>query len=280
MSISAPASVLTGTTFTVQVIITTNGTTVAKTDPCVSKAPVTLDVYEGETYLETLQATASAGIATFGLTFPDDATYNLYARATNGDAFAAAAAATGCNSYYNLSAQKSITAVAIPATQPIAPCPDNTSCLQTFGGTGSAATLIADFGSFTATWGTYDSSFVTGCNATPVDTGSGVLDFGYTPDQSLGASPKTIIFALQASLVTKGIGLFNLCWGASATFPVLGGGTAQLQSDGLYWGVLPACGKNATGPCVLFKKSNQHNVAFLGVLAPNNGAGDPKGAFI
>ena len=44
---------------------------------------------------------------------------------------------------------------------------------------------------------------------------------------------------------------------------------------GLFTGLLPACGKNATGPCVLFKKSNQHNVGFFGVLAP--GTFDPAG---
>ncbi len=73
--------------------------------------------------------------------------------------------------------------------------------------------------------------------------------------------------ALKASLVTKGIGQFTICWSGTTPFVPLGGGALVTS------GLLPACTKGATGPCVLFKKANQYNVAFFGILAPEN---DPK----
>ena len=51
--ISGPESVQVGVAFTVQVLVTTDGTTVAKSDPCASKVAVTLDVnpaFDGGTY--------------------------------------------------------------------------------------------------------------------------------------------------------------------------------------------------------------------------------------
>ena len=62
--IAAPSSVRTGSAFTVQVLITTDGTVIAKSDPCGSKVAVTLEV-SGEPLDEPLSFTAlaSAGIA-------------------------------------------------------------------------------------------------------------------------------------------------------------------------------------------------------------------------
>jgi hypothetical protein len=83
------------------------------------------------------------------------------------------------------------------------------------------------------------------------------------------------VFALNPSIVTKGIGLYKVCWQSNILFTVLGGGDAAINNvTNLYFGDLPACKQNSTGPCVLFKTSTQHNGAFIGVLAPAN---DPKG---
>jgi hypothetical protein len=263
--ISGPESVVTGVPFTVQVLVTTDGTTVAKSDPCASKVAVTLDVnpgFDGGTLSGSFTANASAGIATFTLTIPagpaSDGPYDLFAHVGGGDL----APASGCGSYFYEPDSRTIMAVTIPASQPIAPCPDNTSCTQTTNGGFSAATLIAEEGApFTDVgWVVPDS---TNCGTgSPADPSTNsMLHFLNTTAQN----PKTIIFALAAQYVTKGVGLFNICWH--------GPGDA---SGTPFNGLLPACGKNATGPCVLFKKSNQGNVAFVGVLAPAF-PGDPSG---
>lgn len=256
--ITAPESVLTGTPFTAEVLVTTNGSTVANSDPCASKVPVTLNISNDEgLFAGPYTANASAGIATFSLTIPIDGSYYLEAYAGWGEA----APSTGCGSYSFSSGFLPVMAVTVLQDQPIAPCPDNATCLQTSSGTGSAATLVSDFGSFSASWTSAPAGGLTGCGAGPLEP-NGVLDFSY-----LGPSPKTIIMALTASLVTKGIGQFNICWSGTTPFVPLGGG-APVTS-----GLLPACTKGALGPCVLFKKSNQYNVGFFGILAPET---DPK----
>ncbi len=243
--ITAPDTVLTFQTFTVQVaVVPGEGSPLANSDPC-APVKVTLSVSLGEATPTTYMATASAGIATFNISVPLDGLYDLQATAPS----------TATCSYSDGSGN--FTAVFIPQTQPIAPCPDFVSCLQTFDLTGSAATLFADTGQFTAQFG---PGTLSGCGGGPLEA-NGMLTFSYS-----GTSTKTIVFALASSLVTKGIGLFNICWSSPTAFVPLGGG-APVNS-----GLLPACGKNATGPCVLFKKSNQNNVGFFGVLAP---PGDP-----
>jgi hypothetical protein len=266
--ISGPESVVTGVPFTVQVLVTTDGTNIANSDPCGSKVAVNLDVtpaFDGGTLSGTFTANASAGIATFTLTIPagptSDGPYFLDA-SVGGVGFAPA---TDCGSYSYAPDSRQIMAVTVPATQPIAPCPDNTSCTQTTNATTggfSAATLIAEEGAqFTDVgWVVPDS---TNCGTGgPADPSSNsMLHFLNNAAQN----PKTIVFALAAKYVTKGIGLFNICWHGP-------GDASGTPFDGL----LPACGKNATGPCILFKKSNQFNVAFVGVLAPAF-PGDPSG---
>ena len=96
LDIAAPSSVRTGVAFTVQVRVTTDATktTVATSDPCGSKALITL--YLSGPYNQTLQANASAGIATFSFTIPAGpnyaGTYFLNAYGPGGDAAPATAA--------------------------------------------------------------------------------------------------------------------------------------------------------------------------------------------
>ena len=266
--ISAPESVLTNQVFTVQVAVTTNGTTVATSDPCASKVLVELDVIAGESLVATYYANASAGTATFSISVSLDDFYTLEATATSPE--------TGsCSSYFYGDDFAFFTAVTLPADEAIAPCPDNVKCVQAVGGTGSNATLIADEGTFFfplfAPFPPFPNSdffsdlagsgLGAGCFP-PADPGRGVLGFTHT-----GGGPKTIVFALSSALVKKGIGLYNICWNSATPFIPLGGGLVTT-------GVLPDCKKNDAGPCVLFRKSNQHNVGFFGVLVPPS---DPKG---
>ncbi len=120
--ISAPESVLTGVPFNVQVLVTTDGHTVATSDPCASKVAVELGVSDGEKTLATYTANASAGIATFSLTIPSDGSYRLEASAGS---LSSAAPSTGCGAYSYFSASSPVMAVTVPPNQPIAPCPDN-----------------------------------------------------------------------------------------------------------------------------------------------------------
>jgi hypothetical protein len=263
--ISGPESVQTGVPFTVQVLVTTNGTTVANSDPCASKVPVTLNISGESPYHDMQTVNASAGIATFSFTIPtgDDATYDLSATAGTGGGYAPTTSSptTNCGSYFYQSDTRTLTAVTIPDGQPIAPCPDNSVCTQTFNGGGSAATLISDTGTFTNVLWQQDPDLASSCGAPADNSGSGPeLRF----DNTGASTPKTIVFTLAAKYVTKGIGQFNICWNGynAAGIPVVG--------------VLPPCAKNDMGPCVLFKKSNKQNVGFFGVLAPP-GSFDPGG---
>ncbi len=257
LDISAPDTVVTFQTFTVQVSITTFvgegvGPTLPSSDLC-SPARVTLNVYksdgEGGWNLPTsYTANASASVATFNISVSDDNYYKL-----------TASAPTTATCSYD-SNEAFFTAVFIPQTQPISPCPDNVVCTQVYNGLSTAATLFSDNGMFTDVgFGDATPGMTTACGGGALET-KGVLTFNNTTS----SGPKTVIFALAPNLVTKGIGLFNVCWSGP-------------RADGTpFTGLLSACGKNATGPCVLFKKSNQKNVGFFGVLAPP-GANDPSG---
>jgi hypothetical protein len=245
LAISAPESVATGRVFTVQVAVTTDGSTVAKSDPC-AKVDVSLFVSDGDGSATYVTKT-SGGIATFNVVVTNSGTHTLTATATN------------TSSCHYASDTTNFEAVIVDAGQPIAPCPDNVSCTQVTSGSGSAATLFADSGTFSASFGTLVSGACGGL--TPADP-NGVLTFNLSPP----TASKTIIFALSASLITKGIGLYNICW-MGQPFTPLGGG--PLVTTGL----LPNCKKNDVGPCVLFRMSGQHNVGFFGIRAPS---GDPQ----
>jgi hypothetical protein len=250
LAISAPESVATGRVFTVQVAVTTDGSTVAKSDPC-AKVDVSLFVTDGDGSATYVTKT-SGGIATFNVVVTNSGTHTLTATATN------------TSSCHYVSDLVTVEAVDIPADQPIAPCPDNVSCTQTTSNTGSAATLFADTGSFTASFAALVGP---GCgDGGPADP-NGVLTFTYA-----GVDSKTIIFALRSDRVTKGIGLYNICWRSSNEFTQLGGTPAPFDGS-FFTGFLPDCKKDDTGPCVLFKTSGQHHVAFFGILAP---PGDPQ----
>jgi hypothetical protein len=255
--ISAPESVPAGQVFTVHVLVTTDGTTVAKSDPCASKVLVRLDVEGGDESFNSYFANAKAGIATFNVSVAHPGSYSLFANAalSEGDT-------TSCGSYSYIGDTANLMAVDVAAGQPIAPCPDNVSCFQTTSGTGSAATLFADSnGSFTATFGALVAG--EGCgNLSPADT-NGVLTFNLTD----ATASKTVIFALSSDLITKGIGQYKICWKSAIPFTPLGGGP-QVTT-----GLLPNCKNSDVGPCVLFRTSGQHNVGFFGILAP---PGDPQ----
>ena len=260
--ITAPETVLTFQTFTVQVAVSAGeGGVVPNTDAC-AKATVSLEVSEDGPYFKAYTASTSLGIATFNISVPEGGFYDLRAYVLS----AATAALTAPNCGYN-EGSGNFTAVFIPATQPLAPCPDNVfTCLQVWSSTGTAATLFADTGAFVASFVPFIAA--EGCDTTgPVDP-NGVLNFTYD-----GTSPKTIVFALDALQITKGIGLYNVCWRSTNPFTQLGG-TAAPSVGGLFTGYLPNCKKVDVGPCVLFRKSNQFNVGFFGVLAPPS---DPKG---
>jgi hypothetical protein len=126
--------------------------------------------------------------------------------------------------------------------------------------------LFADSGTFTAAFGAFNAA--QGCgDAGPADT-NGVLTFNLSP----GGVPKNIVLALRSDLVTKGMGQYKICWRSLNPFTQLGG-TPAPSVAGMFTGYLPSCKKNDAGPCVLFKTSGQHNVAFFGILAP---PGDPQ----
>lgn len=281
--ISAPESVVTGTPFTVQVslgywtrVTESDGFfTVATSDPC-AKVPVTLSVYgRGENaFSYSSQSTAAAGVATFQVTIPYgllyDGLYDVYA---DGPGETLAPSTTGCGSYSYWSDYKQLTAVFVPQDQPIAPCPDNTVCVQTTSGGGSAATLFSIDGN-------WDIAQFVPQSAVPLDPNNVLMgsvcpiQAGQDPNGTLlfsntGASAdKTIVLALKSQMVTQGIGQFRICWSGATLFTPLGGGPQ------VYTGDLPACSKSVPAPCVLFKKSNKLNTGFFGVLAPF-GENDP-----
>jgi hypothetical protein len=261
--ISAPESVLTSTLFTVQVRVTTDGVTLAKTDPCGATVVVSLGLTEGvEGPVTTYTAAAKAGLATFSLMVGTDNFYSLRA-------FVEVPEAGPCADYTFAESNADFASITVPADLPIAPCPDNVSCSQAFNGAGTAATLIAEEGLFT---GVEFETFSAGswCGIAPAEPTNSVLSFGYS-----GSSPKTIVLALARQFVTIGIAQFKICWRQPTSFIVLGGGQSTPGLDGLHTGYLPDCKRGDLGPCVLFKKSNQLNTGFFGILAP---PGDPKTA--
>jgi hypothetical protein len=256
--ISSPSSVQTGVPFTVKVLITTDGTTPAKTDPCGSNAVVTLTAtFVGD---PTYSATAKNGVATFTITLPDPGPWELTATATN--------SANGCE-FFLESDTKNVEAVQLNPGEPIAPCPPDTNCVQVTSGTGSQATLIADLNG--TDWGNPDfiAAIPTGnCSSGgPLDPGNGVLEFFFTGPAS---KIKTIVFALDSQLVNKGIGQFNVCWN--------NGGALFKDKNGqmVTTGDLPDC-KSGTLPCVASKTSGPHNVAFITVHADPTDTNDPFG---
>jgi hypothetical protein len=249
LAISAPESVAAGQPFTVQValgVVTEVGDTEVFTplppkDPCASNVVVTLKVSVGEGPFVTYTANASKGVATFNI--------GGLAASEFVELDATAAQAGGACTYEE--AFDSLTVIPLAAGQPIAPCPPDVSCTQTTSGSGSAATLFANTGSF-------DAAFiprVDNCGGGgPLDP-NGVLAFTY-----FGTDPKTIIIALSPNLVTKGIGRYNICWKPTT------GSAFYLQS----------CNKSGP-PCVDFAHSGQGNSAFFGIQAPPGGSnGDPQ----
>ncbi len=257
--ISAPESVPAGQPFTVQVFVTTDGTTLARSDPCASKVTVELDVYVGEGPVTTYFADASAAIATFnitGLAF-DPSPYTLHAHV--GELSGA------CSSYSFFDAFASVMAANVPAGQPIFPCPNNVSCDQVASGSGSAATLFADEGTFTASFGPLVGE---GCEDGGPQDPNGVLTFSLDVQVE-----KTIVLALSPSLVTHGIGRYNICYGSNNPFTTRDGETSEFDPNvGLWIGYLPNCNPDVPAPCVLFRKSGPHNDAFFGIRAR---PGDP-----
>ena len=246
--ISAPASVPADQPFTVKVFVTTDGTTLARSDSCASKVEVRLNVSDGDSYDQSYFANASAAVATFIINVPSGS-YTLTASQAGGD-FPAP-----CDSYFYDEDSAPLIAVTVLAGQPIYPCPDNVVCDQTTSGSGSAATLFADTGTFDPVF--FGPLIGQGCgDLGPLDP-NGVLNFTYTADPQLPeGSVKTIVLALSPALVTKGIGQYKICY----------------SSPNFLAGYLAACSKKVGPPCVLFKTSTQHNGAFFGIQVP---PGDP-----
>lgn len=272
LDIAAPSSVRTGVAFTVQVRVTTDETrqVVANTDPCGSKAAITLDLV-GEGYEDSQTVNASAGIATFSFTIPfgSSGEYALFAEGPSGDI--TVATATDCGSYNYVPDGTELMAVDIPADSPIAPCPPDTNCVQATSGSGTQATLIADEGT---TWipqfppDFFGAAIPTGnCSSGgPIDP-NGVL--GFELDGT--TTTKVIILALDMSLVDKGIGQYNVCWNQPTPFLTLAG-TMSMTGD------LPNCkGRDQVAPCVISRTSGQHNVGFFSVLADADDPADPFG---
>jgi len=269
--ISSPESVAAGEPFTVTVAVMTGfeGGSVARSDPCGSKAQIELDVLAGETTQNSYFATASGGIATFSVTLSPAGSYQLYAHQPFSEA--AATTSASCNNYFYSPDTAQVNAVFVEAGQPIAPCPPDVSCTQVTNndsGGGSAATLYAANGSFEAAFGPYDPAGL--CSLPPADPNNGVLSFTLLDSDA----SKTVIFALSANLITQGIGKYNICWRSATEFTQLGGTPAPASTSGGFVGQLPNCKtKDDTGPCVLFRTSGQGNVGFFGVNAP---PGDPQ----
>src|SRR5437868_4133718 len=111
LDISAPKSVVTGQTFTVQVAVMTDAsrTVVAKSDPC-SRVAVTLFVSDGDNTVIVPPANTSGGIATFSVVVMTSGPHFLDASASK----------TGC---FYVGDSATFEAVDVDANQPIAPCP-------------------------------------------------------------------------------------------------------------------------------------------------------------
>jgi hypothetical protein len=263
LAISAPQSVAAGQPFTVTVTITDDeGTPVPPNDPCGKKVVVTLEVFTfSEEPFATYTANANKGVATFtvgGLPPGGEGPYFAALSAT-------AEQATGACNYFS-SDFVNVQVVNVAAGQPIFPCPPDESCTQVTNndaGGGSAATLFAQTGSFSASFVPFDPDQDGACGITPADPIDPVLLFSYT-----GSSTKTVVFALSPDLITNGIGRYNVCWTSNTPFVPLGGGPPVMT------GLLPKCSPQTSPPCVLFQTSTQHNGGFFGVSAP---ATDPRG---
>ena len=277
LTVLAPSSVVEGTSFTVTVNVTTDGVTLASSDKCASKLPVSLLIQLDNqdapirvtSFLSGWEGTKNASGAVASFSVPGLAAGDYSIRAYwAGDGYDA------CFNYYS-DGYAYLTAITIPPNQSIAPCPPYTVCTQTTSGTGSAATLIAEDGMFyDVYWDTTTGAEVeaTGGCTVPVDTSGGVLNY-----LSSSTYTKTIVFALAPYLVKRGIGSYNICWSApyDAPFTTKSKTPAVLQSNGFYTGTLPDCKAGDLGPCITFRKSNKKNAVFIGMIAPP--VLDPKG---
>jgi hypothetical protein len=268
--------------FTVQVRVTTDAskTVVATSDPCGSKAPIELDLFGP--YNNTYFATANAGIATFSITIPNanPGDYSLFAYGPPFDSESGgpAAPASCANTYFVPDEGPSscegpcgvgMMAVFIPAGAPIAPCPRDTSCVQTSSGL-TQATLIAPEGSQWNPKGTggYWGPVVSGLNqcgiTAPTGDPNGVLSYslGNTPD----GSPGVIILAIDPR--GQGVGQFNVCWTQSSAFTTASGAQSP-PSGGGFTGDLPACKqRDQMAPCIVSKTGGSGGgTVFLTVLA-------------
>src|SRR5207302_5176999 len=111
---------------------------------------ITIEV-DGPTFT-TYTTNAKAGIATFNVTLTAAGDYDVFAHEgpPYTDSSTTAAPTADCsNTFYETDEFFPLTVVTIPANAPIAPCPPDTSCVQTTSGSGTQATLIAVAGS---TW--------------------------------------------------------------------------------------------------------------------------------
>jgi hypothetical protein len=244
---------------------------VATSDPCGSKAAITLVVtYPNES--QTFQTVnASAGIATFSLNLTAPGDYSLAASGPNNDASIATAPSTvNCGSYTYVSDYFfPLTVVVIPAGAPIAPCPPDTSCVQASSGSGTQATLIASEGSqWTAKVPNYFGGVtpLNQCGTTaPLDP-NGVL--GYSLATFDGTTTAVIILALDPR--GQGVGQFNVCWSQTAPFKT---NTGAMSSKG----DLPNCKqRDQVAPCIIARTGGSGGkVAFLTILATANDP-DPR----
>lgn len=281
LAITAPDSVALGQTFPVSVALMVYGgdspaTPIPRRDFC-ARSSITLQLYSSTSDgpIAVYSATATAGVASFSANIPvptdvsPGQTFSYYW-------YAFGPSEGPCSfdvAYYPN--DNDFIGVVLSPTQPIAPCPANVVCFQTTNngqGGRTAATLYADNGSFSAAFEEYDSL---GCGS-PVDPHAAVLNFSY-----FGTSGKTIVFALDPSLINRGIAKYQVCWESTNPFRVLGGGPAAgPNAKQMFVGYLPKCSDDAkeddqvSQPCLLFRKSTKRNGALFGVLAPPD---DPKG---
>jgi hypothetical protein len=271
LDIRSPSSVVAGTTFTVQVAVTTDATksTVAKSDPCGSKAAITLEITGGDEFFDVMTVNANAGIASFTLNLSTPGDYDLFASGPGGsDASLAAASSADCSNYFYANDHFGpLMVVSLPPGAHIAPCPPDTNCVQTTSGA-TQATLIATQGA--STWtpkGTVGSppywSDVTGVRcgtSTPSGDPFGVLNYALT---TTDGSSGVIILAIDPR--DKGVGQFNVCWTQTAPFRTITGALATT-------GDLPNCkNRDQVAPCVLARTGGQGgHVAYLTILATAN----------
>ena len=270
LAISAAESVPAGQPFTISVALMVYGLEapnrpIAPNDVC-SFAVVSLDVYDDGEYFASYSAGALGGIATFRISVPPGSpgTYHYYS--THAYVSVETSPCGFDDGYANF------TALTLEAGQPIARCPDGTSCVQVTNngaGGGSAATLFANAGTFSdVLFEALDPGYEATCRIAPADPVDPVLSFSYQ-----GTFSKTIVFALSPDLVTKDIERYYVCWNSTTPFRPRGDGPLVTT------GILPACDEDeedadSPGPCVLYKRSTKDHGALIGVRAPPS---DPKG---